>query len=133
METTAPTGAKAKRWHGFAKAIRYTVLALVAVSAIWMYWRYYYTYSEGFKTGVLVKFEHKGYMFKTNEGEMLVVGNAAYNISNENFIFSVTDDKVKSMLDTLQGKLLMLHYEQKNNKLFWRGESVFIVDSVKTK
>ena len=35
--------------------------------------------------------------------------------------------------DTLQGQPVIVHYKQKNAPLFWRGDSPYLVDSVKLK
>jgi len=125
------------RWtkfkHKFKKTLRYIGFVLAIVLIVITYWKFYYTYSEGFKSGILLNFEHKGLMFKTYEGELMLVNNIPTKEANERFPFSVENKKVSNALDTLQGKLLLIHYKQKNTKLFWRGESVFMVDSIRVK
>lgn len=134
---TSPMVETPTRWFRFKKKSKkillYSVVILVFILSIGFYWKYCYSYSEGYKTGVLVNFVHKGYVFKTAEGELLIVGNQALNINNEKFIFSVDKKSVRNQLDTLQGRTLLIHFVQKNGRLFWQGESMYIVDSVKLK
>lgn len=108
-------------------------LFVVVISGI-VYWNYYFTYSEGYRAGLLQKFSHKGTIFKTYEGELIlssIKSNANVAIASEKFLFSVTSDFVAQKLDTMQGQMVILHYKQKNSTLPWRGQSSYIVDSVK--
>jgi hypothetical protein len=110
------------------------ILLIVIISGPFIYVKYFYTYSEGYRAGLLQKFSKKGNLFKTYEGEMVlssVKGNQNVAIASEKFFFSVTDKNVANHLDTIQGQMVIVHYNQKNGALFWKGESEYIVDSVK--
>lgn len=109
-------------------------LVLAFMLSIFVWWRYYYTYSDGTRFGLLQKFSHRGNMFKTYEGEMIlssVSSNQNVPIASEKFYFSVTDKNVAQRLDSLQGHHVTVHYMQKNSPAFWRGDSEYIVDSVR--
>lgn len=109
------------------------VILLIGVP-LYIWWQYYFTYSEGYRYGLLQKFSHKGNLFKTYEGEMIlssVKSNVNVAIASEKFYFSVADESVAQKLDNLQGHQVTLHYEQKRHPAFWRGDSEYIVDSVK--
>jgi len=119
---------KVKRYFYYALSV------LVLIIGIWIYWSYFFNYSDGYRAGLLQKFSRKGNVFKTYEGEMIlssVQSNKNVTIASEKFLFSVTDKHVAMQLDTLQGKTVIVHYAQKNNAVLWRGESSYIVDSVK--
>jgi hypothetical protein len=112
------------------------IIVLVAVFALsfFIWWQYYYTYSDGYRYGLLQKFSRRGSLFKTYEGEMIlssVKGNNNVPIASEKFYFSVTNKSVAQQLDNLQGHAITIHYHQKNSSAFWRGDSEYIVDSVK--
>ena len=97
---------------------------LLLVLASFVYWRYYFTYSDGERFGLLQKFSHKGNMFKTYEGEMIlssVQSNANVPIASEKFYFSVSNRDVAERLMKLQGRHVTVHYKQKNSTLTWRG------------
>lgn len=110
------------------------IVLIVIISGPFIYVKYFYTYSEGYRAGLLQKFSKKGNLFKTYEGEMIlssVTGNQNVAIASEKFFFSVTDKNLANHLDTIQGQMVIVHYNQKNGALFWKGESEYIVDSVK--
>jgi hypothetical protein len=126
------------RWSGVKRRIRKTLyffLSLILIiSVIFVYWKYFYTYSDGYRAGLLQKFSHKGNIFKTFEGEMIlssVSSNTNVVIASEKFYFSVTNPKLAQRLDTIQGQMVIVHYKQKNGVLFWHGETEYMVDSVK--
>ena len=111
-------------------------IILLFVGCIFIYWKYFYTYSEGYRAGLLQKFSHKGTIFKTYEGEMIlssVTSNANVALASEKFNFSVINKNIVRQMDTIQGQMVIVHYLQKNRPLFWRGDSEYLVDSVKVK
>ena len=123
---------------GFRKKLRkflYLALTLfILFVGIYIYWSYFFTFSDGYRAGMLQKFSHKGTIFKTYEGEMIlssIQSNKNVALASEKFIFSVTEKALALQLDTLQGKNVVVHYSQKNNTLPWRGESQYIVNSAK--
>jgi hypothetical protein len=113
---------------------RWLLSLIVIVLIIFIYWKYFYTYSDGYREGLLQKFSRKGTIFKTYEGELVlssVSGNNNTVIASEKFYFSVKSDSLAARLDTLQGSPVIVHYHKKNAPLFWRGDSPYLVDGVK--
>jgi hypothetical protein len=111
-----------------------TLLVLFFGLFLFIWWRYYYTYSDGNRFGLLQKFSRRGTVFKTYEGELIlssVRSNTNTPIASEKFFFSVTDDHVAQQLNNLQGRNITVHYKEKNSSAFWRGDSPYIVDSVR--
>jgi hypothetical protein len=109
---------------------------LIIGFGLFIYWKYYFTYSEGYRAGLLQKFSHKGSIFKTYEGELILSSVSGRNdvvIASEKFFFSVTDSKLAHALDTLQGRNVILHYVQKNAPLIWKGDTPYYVDSAKAR
>ena len=109
------------------------VIVLIVLAAF-IYWKYFFTYSEGYRAGLLQKFSKKGTIFKTYEGEMIlssVHSRADIAIASEKFLFSVTDEQVATSLDQLQGQYVVIHYMEKNGVLPWVGETTYIVDSAR--
>jgi hypothetical protein len=119
------------------KVRKYFYIALTFLILIiggYIYWSYFFTFSDGYRAGVLQKFSRKGTIFKTYEGEIIlssVQSNKNVTLASEKFIFSVSDKNVALQLDTIQGKNIVVHYTQKNRALPWRGESPYIVSSAK--
>ncbi len=88
---------------------------------------YFLHYSEGIRAGELVKFSHKGVIFKTWEGEI------SQGVSEAQlFEFSVegSEDQVKKDLTELQGKYVKLHYYERFVKLFWLGDTKYFITKV---
>ena len=54
-----------------------------------------------------------------------------FTIKIYNVIISVNCKSLANQFDTIQGQMVIVHYEQKHGALFWKGESEYIVDSVK--
>jgi hypothetical protein len=117
------------------KKISYWGLAIAIVIIVaFGYFKYGFTYSKGYRAGLLQKFSEKGVIFKTYEGEMIlssVQTTANVAIASEKFLFSVDDESVAKQLEQMQGKHVVVHYKERNGALPWNGESPYLVDSVK--
>lgn len=131
---------KSSRWTGVVrktrKIFRWVVTFLIVFLGTFIYWKYFYTYSEGYRAGLLQKFSNKGTIFKTYEGEMIlssVTSSSNVAIASEKFLFSVTDKNLAHKLDTLQGLNVIVHYIEKNGAVFWRGDSKYLVDSIRVR
>jgi hypothetical protein len=120
----------------FKKILRILLVVFIVGIGFYIYGKYFFTYSEGYRAGLLQKFSHKGNIFKTYEGEIILSSVTSTNnvaLASEKFLFSVTDKVLALQLDTLQGQFVIVHYKQKNGVVFWRGESPYFVDNVKRK
>lgn len=105
----------------------------ILLIAGFVYWSYYYTFSDGSRAGLLQKFSRKGNVFKTYEGEMIlssVQSNTNVPLASEKFFFSVNKKDVAQKLSDLQGEFIVVYYKEKKGTLPWRGESTYVVDSV---
>lgn len=115
------------------RIFRWFIVFLFLFIAVFIYWKYFFTYSEGNRAGLLQKFSRKGTIFKTYEGEIIlssVQSNKNVMLASEKFFFSVKNEKVVRQLDSIQGHFIVIHYKEKNGVLPWRGESRYMVDSV---
>lgn len=93
-----------------------------------------YTYSEGQRSGVLLKFSKKGFVFKTYEGEINAgfINTRSVNLAANLFDFSVlgSQKEVIEMMDNLDGKPVKLYYKQKIKAMPWQGETNYLVYKV---
>ena len=113
--------------------IWFTVI-LVVFLGLFIYWKYFYTYSEGYRAGLLQKFSYRGTIFKTYEGEIIlstITSTKDVTLASEKFFFTVSDENVAKKFSELEGRLIVVHYTEKKGTLFWRGDSPYIVDSVR--
>lgn len=140
MNKEISTPLKPSKWDGFLKKtrkmIRWLLFLAVVLIGLLIWFKYFYTYSEGYRAGLLQKFSNKGNIFKTNEGELIlssVSSTANVTLASEKFFFSVPDRKLAARFDTLQGLNVIIHYKQKHGAVFWRGDSPYLVDSIKVR
>ena len=120
----------------FRKFIKWFLILVVFFGGIFFYWNYFYTYSDGYRAGLLQKFSHKGAIVKTFEGELILSSVSSTRdvvLASEKFLFSLSNKKLSRQFDTLQGNMVIVHYKQKNKAAFWRGDSPYLVDSVRVK
>lgn len=119
------------------KFILILIISIIAIFSGWFWWKFYFTYSEGERSGLLQKFSRKGNFFKTYEGELvlnsLTANGSLSPYSTEKFYFSVADDSLGKVMQShaYEGKRVVIHYNQMNGVLPWRGDTEFIVDSVR--
>lgn len=88
---------------------------------------YYATYSEGVRSGHLIKISHKGMLFKTWEGEI------SQGLSGSQiFSFSILDkDKqVIEDLKDLEGQYIKLSYIERYKTFPWWGDTKYYVIEV---
>jgi hypothetical protein len=95
-----------------------------------------YNYSTGNRTGRLMKFSERGYIFKTYEGT-LDLNNISRNNTgtiSSTWEFSVADNnpQVFAEIDKAmtENKVVKLHYEEKLFKFSWRGDTKYFVNKV---
>ena len=138
--STSSSSAKPSFWTGIVRKtkvfLRWLLILIIIFGGIFIYWKYFYTYSEGYRAGLLQKFSSKGALFKTYEGEMIlssVSSNRDVALASEKFLFSMINKSLVRQFDTLQGDMVIVHYKQKNGTVFWRGDSPYLVDSVRLK
>ncbi len=133
MDDRRPVALQPKKNSGFSSFMRWLGIIILFVLGLFFWWKYLYTYSDGYRTGLVQKLSHKGNLFKTFEGELVlssIASTSSVTLASEKFYFSVYNDSIATLLQSYEGKQAKLHYQQKNGKLFWRGESEYFVDGV---
>jgi hypothetical protein len=115
------------------RKILFGFLGVAIVALVITFLVFSFTYSEGSRAGVIIKFSKKGYVFKTYEGELNLggMGNVP-NTAQFNQIWecSVKDQQIADTLMGLEGRKVSLHYKEKIKNLPWQGETKYFVDGV---
>ena len=127
------TDKQPKKTSGFKKFLRWLLVICLLVGAFIFWWKYYFVFGEGVKSGQLNYVVKKGNLFKTYEGKLIQAGfrtKTAGNIQSYEFEFSVTNDSIANILMNNSGSHLDLHYKEYKAPLPWRGYSPFIVDKI---
>lgn len=112
--------------------ITITIAAVLVAAA---YFRFFFVFGEGVKSGELNYVVYKGVLFKTYEGKLIQTGirsKAAGSIQSYEFEFSVENEALARELMLQGGKTLELHYKEYFGALPWRGFTKFVVDSIIT-
>lgn len=115
------------------KAFLIIVSIMLAGLILFGYIYFHVPFSDsGVKAGVLNNVKHKGYIFKTYEGELIQIGfsHGKKGLQSNEFLFSVEDEAVAKRLMNLAGQEVKLHYKEYFGALPWRGHSKFVVDSI---
>ena len=110
-------------------------ITIAVVLAAAVYFRFFFVFGEGVKSGELNYVVYKGVLFKTYEGKLIQTGirsKAAGSIQSYEFEFSVENEALARELMLQGGKTLELHYKEYFGALPWRGFTKFIVDSIVT-
>ncbi|WP_299840023.1 6-phosphogluconate dehydrogenase [uncultured Tenacibaculum sp.] len=100
------------------------LLSIFLVATAYYTFIYFVPYSEGVRSGELIKFSRKGLAIKTWEGEI------SQGISGAQiFKFSV-EDKHKDVIQKLkdyQGRYVKLTYKELFGKFFWLGDTKYFI------
>ncbi len=92
------------------RAVLIVLLLAVAGAGSWTWLTLVWAYSDGERAGVLQKFSRKGWICKTQEGELaqyVVAG-----VSPQIWLFSVRDPAVAAQLYKAVGERVQLHYTE---------------------
>lgn len=108
-----------------------SVLFLILGSVV--YYRYFFVFGEGVKSGYLNYAVYKGNIFKTYEGKLIQEGfgkSKTGSFQSYEFEFSIESEEVFKQLQQNPNKYYDLHYKEYHNPVPWRGHTVYIVDSI---
>ena len=109
-------------------------LCILAALAGFLYFKFWWVFSDGTKTGELNSLTYTGYIWKTYEGEILLTGygtkNSQGSVQSKNFKFSVADKEVAEKLTKMTGSRVTVHYKEYMGALPWRGYEKAVVDAV---
>lgn len=110
------------------KKILFYGLAIIMAIFLAVYaFIYFVPYSDGIRSGELIKISHKGVLIKTWEGEL------SQGISGAQiFTFSVLDkDKeVIEQLKDFQGQYVKLNYIERYATFAWLGDTKYFITKV---
>jgi hypothetical protein len=122
-----------KKKSGFRKFLRWFIFLAILTGAVAFWWKFYFVFGEGVKSGELNYVVKKGNVFKTYEGKLIQSGfrsKTPGSINSYEFEFSVESDSLANVLMNNSGKYFDLHYKEYRGKLPWRGYSVYVVDKI---
>lgn len=112
-----------------------TVIGVLMLALVgFVYFKFFFVYSEGTNEGDINYLQREGFIFKTYEGKMIQTGYNSHNtsstIQSNEFKFSVVDERVAQQIDNNSSRQIKLHWKRYLGTLPWRGNSQFVVDSI---
>ncbi len=118
------------------KYTKISILILVLLGLGFLAFILFANYSTGTRTGYVTKISHKGYIFKTYEGELnfgFFGGSPSGGKPSENiWNFSVSNADVAHQVEeaSKSGQKVTLHYKEKYIIISLRGETAYLVYKV---
>lgn len=109
------------------------LLIVFLFAAGFVYFKYYFVFGEGVKSGYLNYAVKKGNIFKTYEGKLIQEGFGSAktgSMASNEFIFSIESDSIFHILENNSGKFFDLRYKEYHGVLPWRGNTVYVVDKI---
>lgn len=130
---TTSQNTEKKKSGAFGKVLAwFLIIAFVAIGGF-VYYKYYFVFGEGVKSGYLNFAVKKGNLFKTYEGKLIQEGlrtQTGSGVSSNEFEFSIESDSIFKILELNSGKYFDLHYKEYHGILPWRGNTRYVVDEV---
>jgi hypothetical protein len=125
------TGAKAKKWG--IRILVGGIVAAIAGTALYTWGSLTFSYSKGERVGFVQKISKKGWVCKTNEGELAMVNLAGQQA--EIFRFTVRDDAVAAKIEALASHRVALQYEEHKGvpSSCFGDTTYFVTDVTETK
>lgn len=122
--TTTNTKKKLKRI-----LVKFLLISLVISGAI--LWICSWTYSEGTRSGNLIKVSQKGVLFKTFEGELNLGGvRMTEGLEGNIWSFTMLDEKLISRIKDYEGKRVKVFYKERYKIMPWQGDTNYIVVNI---
>ncbi|MCH3882579.1 MULTISPECIES: 6-phosphogluconate dehydrogenase [Tenacibaculum] len=109
------------------KILAIIITTIIIMAGLYYAFIYYIPYSEGVRSGELIKISNRGVAVKTWEGEI------SQGISGAQiFSFSVEDNKVEVIdnLQKYQGGYVKVTYIERFGTFFWLGDTKYFVTKV---
>lgn len=117
-----------------AKIVTIVSSVLVIALGVFVFFKFFFVYSEGVNEGDINYFQKEGFIFKTYEGKMIQTGynsrNSSATIQSNEFKFSVDDEEVARQIENNSSRQIKLHWKRYLGVLPWRGNSQYVVDSI---
>ncbi len=109
------------------KILALIIGSIILIAGLYYAFIYYVPYSEGVRSGELIKISHKGVIIKTWEGEI------SQGISGAQiFSFSVESNK-KQVIENLQkhqGRYVKVTYQERFSTFFWLGDTKYFITKI---
>lgn len=116
----------------FKKFGIYTLLTLIIGFIVYI-WFCSFTYSEGTRSGYLIKLSKKGVVFKTYEAQLNLGGVQMLNgLEGNVWDFSIIDENQIPYFQNLEGKKVKVFYKERYKSMPWLAKTNYIAYKVES-
>ena len=122
-----------RKMTGVKRFTRVLLTLLLLGLIVFIYFKFFFLFGDGVKSGHLNYAVRKGNIFKTYEGKLIQEGyksQTAGTIQSYEFEFSIKSKRIYDILAANSGKRFDLHYKEYHGAVPWRGNTRYIVDSI---
>jgi hypothetical protein len=109
MSSIDPIRPARRRGGRGARYLLVFLIVLFAGTALWTWVTLQWAYSDGTRSGVLQKFSRRGWLCKTQEGELALYYGG---VSPQTWSFSVRDAGVAAQIEKAVGARVQVHYTE---------------------
>lgn len=110
------------------------LISLLLILGGFIFYRFYFVFGSGVKSGYLNYAVYKGNFFKTYEGKLIQQGFGGNpktgGVTSYEFEFSIENEEIFKQLENNSGKYFDLHYKEYHGTLPWRGNTKYVVDKI---
>jgi hypothetical protein len=94
-------------------------------------WVCSWTYSEGTRSGNLIKVSTKGVVFKSFEGELNLGGvRMLEGLEGNIWSFTILNDDVAESVKEFEGRRVKVYYKERYKTMPWKGDTNYIVTEI---
>ncbi len=116
------------------KKFIFITLGIVVLATVIYFAICSFTYSDGSRSGILMKFSKKGFIFKTYEGDINVgfINTNKIGLTANVFSFSVegSEKEAIEILNNSESQEIKIYYKEKIKTMPWQGETNYLIYKV---
>ncbi len=116
----------------FRKPLLIVSAVIIGLLALFLAFAHMANYSDGYRAGTIVKMSHKGWLFKTYEGQLQTGSVQSGAATVWEFSVAPSNKEVLAQIETAvdKGHRVKLYYAEKIVRLPWRGDTRHFVYKV---
>ena len=113
------------------KTILFRFLIITGIVFGVVLWICSWTYSEGTRSGHLIKVSKKGVVFKSVEGALNLGGiDMSDGLEGNIWSFTILNDSLVKAVAPYEGKKVKVFYEERYKTMPWLGDTNYIVTKI---
>ncbi len=113
------------------KTILFRFLIISGIVLAVVLWICSWSYSEGTRSGHLIKVSKKGVVFKTIEGALNLGGiDMSDGLEGNIWSFTILNDSLVKAVAPFEGKKVKVYYQERFKTMPWLGDTNYIVTKI---